>query len=238
MPPARAGRRALAVWGGLLVAALVALFVSLGLWQWRKAEAKTRLQAELDERSQGALITMAGTLVDGDSLRFRHVMAQGEYDGQHQILIDNRLYQEQAGYHVLTPLRLAGTEMHVLINRGWVPAPADHRVLPVVPVPSGPVQITGVAVVPSSRFFTLGDPAVADWEAVWQNLDLERFRKGVPYPVQPVVLQLDAAVSGGFVRDWPRPDERAERHRSYALQWFGFAASSMAIWVFLLFRRP
>lgn len=165
-------------------------------------------------------------------------MAQGEYDGQHQILIDNRLYQEQAGYHVLTPLRLAGSEMHVLINRGWVPAPADHRVLPVVPVPSGPVQITGVAVVPSSRFFTLGDPAVADWEAVWQNLDLERFRKGVPYPVQPVVLQLDAVVSGGFVRDWPRPDERAERHRSYALQWFGFAASSMAIWVFLLFRRP
>ena len=135
MPPARAGRRALAVWGGLLVAALVALFVSLGLWQWRKAEAKTRLQAELDERSQGALITMAGTLVDGDSLRFRHVMAQGEYDGQHQILIDNRLYQEQAGYHVITPLRIDGSDMRVLVNRGWIPALARHADIPQVATP-------------------------------------------------------------------------------------------------------
>lgn len=235
---ARVGRGALALWGGLLVAVLVAAFVSLGLWQWRKAETKTRLQAELDERSQGALIAMAATPVEGDLLRFRHVVVQGEYDGPHQILIDNRLHQEQAGYHVLTPLRLAGSDMHVLVNRGWVPAAADHRVLPVAPVPTGTVQVTGVAVVPSDRFFTLGDPTATGAEAVWQNLDLERFRKGVPYPVQPLVVQLDAAASGGYVRDWPRPDERADRHRSYALQWFGFAASSIVIWAFLLLRRP
>ena len=51
-------------------------------------------------------------------------------------------------------------------------------------------------------------------------------------------MQLDPDAASGFVRDWPRPDERAERHRSYALQWFGFAASSLGIWAYFLIRKP
>ena len=42
----------------------------------------------------------------------------------------------------------------------------------------------------------------------------------------------------GFVRDWPRPDDRKERHLSYALQWYGFAASAVLIWLALAWRRP
>jgi surfeit locus 1 family protein len=53
-----------------------------------------------------------------------------------------------------------------------------------------------------------------------------------------VVIQLDPDAPGGYVRDWPRPDERADRHRSYALQWFGFAAASLGIWAYFLIRRP
>lgn len=233
-----AGRRAVALWGGLLTAALVSLFVTLGLWQWRKWEAKTTLQAELDSRSQGALIAMPKVPVDADLLRYRHLSLRGEYDAGRQILVDNRLYQERAGYHVVTPLRLADSDLYVLVNRGWVPAPADHAVLPAAPVPAGPVEISGIAVVPGSHFFTLAPQPAAGWEPVWQNLDLERFRKAVPYPLQPVVVQLDAKAPGGYVRDWPRPDERADRHLSYALQWIGFAASAVGIWVYFLFRRP
>jgi len=51
-------------------------------------------------------------------------------------------------------------------------------------------------------------------------------------------VQLDPGAPGGYVREWPRPDERAERHRSYALQWFGFALASVAIWGYFLVRRP
>lgn len=232
------GKRAVALWGGLLTAALVSLFVSLGLWQFGKWQAKTTLQADLDSRSQGALVAMPGEPVDGEALRYRHFVLHGEYDASRQVLIDNRLYQERAGYHVLTPFKLAGSSMHVLINRGWVPAPADHKLLPEVPVPAGTLDITGIAVIPASRFFTLAAQPASGWEPVWQNPDLERFRQVVSYPLQPVILQLDATAPGGFFRDWPRPDERADRHLSYALQWFGFAASSVGIWLFFLLRRP
>lgn len=238
---ARASRRQVALLGGLLLAFLLPAFISLGLWQWRKAEAKTALQTELDSRSHDAAIAMPMTLLnaaDIESLRHRRIMLRGTYDAAHQVLIDNRLYREQAGYHVITPLRLEGSTMHVLVNRGWLPAAADHRILPTAEVPAGSIELTGIAVVPAQRFFNLAAQPTSGWEPVWQNLDLARFSEVLPYPLQPVLIQLDASAPGGYLREWPRPDERADRHRSYALQWFGFAVASLGIWAYLLWRRP
>lgn len=234
----RASRKQVAILGGLLQLLLIPAFIALGLWQWNKAESKTALQAALDTRSQEAVIAMPTTPADVDTLRHRRVVVRGHYDAGKQVLIDNRLHREQAGYHVVTPLRLAGSDMHVLVNRGWLPAPADHSRLPEAAVPVGEVALTGIAVLPASRFFTLAAQPDSGWAPVWQNLDLERFRSALPYPLQPLIVQLDPQAPGGFVRDWPRPDERADRHRSYALQWFGFAIASLGIWGYFLVRRP
>lgn len=228
----------MAILGGLLLAVLLPAFISLGLWQWRKAEAKTQLQSELDTRSQDAAIAMPTTAVAGEALRYRRVILRGTFDAGRQFLLDNQVHQERAGYHVITPLRIAGSDLYVLVNRGWLPAPADHRVVPVAEVPAGEVELSGIAVLPAKRFFNLAAQPTSGWAPVWQNLDLERFRQSVTYPLQPVIVQLDPAAPGGYVRQWPRPDERADRHRSYALQWFGFAATSLGIWGYFLVRRP
>ena len=229
------------VWGGLLVGFLVAGFVSLGVWQWNKYALKTTLQAELDARSHGPLIEMPRRPASADFLRYRHVELSGEFDAARQILIDNRVdpVTERAGYHVVTPLKLAGSDMLVLVNRGWVAAAADRRILPDVTPPAGRVQLTGIAVVPPARFFTLAAPPT-QWEAVWQNLDLARFAAAATGPLQPVVIQLDDGVPHGYTRNWPRPDEHADKHLSYALQWAGFAASTIGIWLYFLLRpsRP
>ena len=237
-PGGRASRRQTAILGAILLAFLLPAFVSLGLWQWRKAEDKTAIQAQLEQRSHDAPVAMPTVTVDTEFLRFRRVLLRGRFDAGRQTLIDNRLYREQAGYHVITPLRLDGSEMRVLVNRGWVPASPDHQVVPAIDVPDGLVELSGIVVTPGQRFFNLAPQPASGWTPVWQNLDLDRFRQALPYPIQPLVVQLDASSAHGFVRDWPRPDERAERHRSYALQWFGFAVASLGIWLWLLVRRP
>jgi len=236
--PARTSRRQAAFIGALLLAVLLPTFISLGLWQWRKAEVKTTMQLELDTRSSGFPVAMPSAPADVESLRYRRVILRGTYDASRQVLIDNRLHQERAGYHVITPLRLEGSSMHVLVNRGWLPAAADHRILPEATAPAGPIEVTGVTIVPGQRFFNLAPQPASGWDPVWQNLDLGRYRQVVTYPLQPVIIQLDPDAPGGYLRDWPRPDERAERHRSYALQWFGFAAASIGIWAYFLLRRP
>ena len=225
----------------LAAALLVPLFISFGQWQWNKASVKGDLQTLLDARSAEPPVQLSGALLDAQSLRYRQLVARGFYEPERQILIDNRIYREQAGYHVLTPLRLAGSETRVLVNRGWIPALAEHRRIPQVATPSGMVEVTGMATVPGSRFFTLGPDAGkagAEWQGVWQNLDLAGYGKTVDFPLQPVIIQLaPESAAGGFAREWPRPDERLEKHLSYALQWWGFAAATVAIWIAVNFRR-
>ena len=99
-----------------------------------------------------------------------------------------------------------------------------------------------------SEFFTLAAPpttdratnpaTLADWQALWQNLDMPRFAAAIDFPVQPFVLQLDAqSDAGGFVRDWPRPDDRRTVNLGYALQWWSFAATTLVLWLVLNLRR-
>lgn len=238
MNPILYSRRRVLLGGGLLLLGLLYLFISLGMWQWNKAQAKLARQADLDARSRGSLVEMPRQPVAAESLRYRRFTLQGEYDAARQILVDNRVHQGQAGYHVVTPLKLAGSEVRVLVNRGWVPAPADHGQVPSTPPPAGPISITGIAVVPAERFFTLAPAPTGQWEPVWQNLDLARFRTQVSYPLQPVVLQLDPEAPGGYEREWTQPEEGADRNLGYAVQWFGFAIASLAIWLYFLVRRP
>jgi len=221
----------------------VPLFIAAGQWQWNKAAAKANLQAELEARGVEAASAMPTTHVDAEALRYRKLVARGHFEPQYQVLIDNRTYRGQAGYHVITPLRLEGSDMRVLVNRGWVPLQADRGTLPQIATPSGIVDVAGMAVVPGTRFFTLGKDDAKEtqgaWQSIWQNLDLARYGKAVSFPLQPVVLQLDAdSTAGGFLREWPRPDDRRQTNLGYALQWWSFAATTVVLWLLLNFRKP
>lgn len=255
MKPILYSRRQIALGGGLLLLFLLPAFTALGFWQWDRAQQKFARQAELELRSRGAPAAMPASPAPVDGLRHRRFVLAGEYDPDRQILIDNRIHRGRAGYHVVTPLRLAGSGLHVLVNRGWIPAAPDRRDLPQAPPPAGPLRLTGIAVAPGEKFFTLapspaGTPGreagheenhetgrTASPEKVWQNLDLQRFRESAPYPVQSAIIQLDADAPGGYVREWPRPDDGADRNLGYALQWWGFAATSLGIWLHFLLRR-
>jgi surfeit locus 1 family protein len=225
----------------LLSMALIALFISFGQWQWNKATVKGDLQTLLDTRSAEPAISMPVVPANAQAMRYRQVITRGHYEAEHQILLDNRVHREQAGYHVITPLRIENSEMRVLVNRGWLPALAEHSHTPEVATPAGLVEVSGMAIVPGTRYFTLGAEVAggtSGWQKVWQNLDLPRYGKAVNFPVQPVVIQLSPeSTAGGFAREWPRPDERIERHVGYALQWWGFALATVLIWLVVNFRR-
>ena len=229
------------LWPTLAAALLVPLFIAAGQWQWNKATLKTSLQQQLDARGAEPAIQMPITRADPQSLLYHKVVAHGQYEPQKQILIDNRTLHGQAGYHVVTPLRLDGSELRVLVNRGWVPAFADHRQVPQIATPTGSVEVSGTATVPGTRFFTLGADSTSlksSWQNVWQNLDLARYGESVSFPIQPVVIQLDPDnAAGGFVREWNRPDERLQTNLNYAIQWWSFAATTVVLWLVVNSRK-
>src|SRR5712671_3436779 len=98
-------------------------FILLGNWQTRRADEKRALGA------QAQRVSVTGTFVP-----------------KYSVMLDNKLRHGAPGYEVVTPLRLSGSDLHVLVNRGWVQAPPTRDVLPEVRTPPGEVRIEGIAI--------------------------------------------------------------------------------------------
>lgn len=214
--------------------ALCTLFVVLGFWQLDRAQQKRAVQAAYDARLSDARVQIEPRLQAADNLRFYRVVAEGTYEPTYQILIDNRVQNGRVGYHVITPLRIRGSDVRVLVNRGWVPLGQSREVLPPAPAPAGLQKVTGVATVPRDKVFTLGEtePLGDAWAPLWQHMDMKRYAEAVPFPLQPVVVLLDPdSAAGGFERQWLRLDAGIAVHQGYAFQWFMLAATLLVIYV-------
>jgi surfeit locus 1 family protein len=202
---------------------------------------KEALRAQFDAAAVEAPVAL-GSLpgsADWNALRYRTVIAYGEYDAHRQILIDNRVHDGRAGYHVITPL-VQDDGRIALVNRGWTPQGRSRAVLPSVDPPAGPVTVRGRVALPAPRVFELSTDAPNG--PVWQNLDPVRFSAATGVAVMPVTIEaLDApsapAPDDRLVRDWPAPDFGVEKHRIYMIQWYLLAALVIVLWVVLNSRR-
>ena len=118
-----------------------ALFASLGTWQLRRAEdSRATLARFAAGEDEAALTTPPRTL---EAARFRRLEVHGELVAAPQFLLDNRLHEGVAGYHVLTALRVPGSRERLLVNRGWVSSGGDRSVLPDVAVAGGTRRVVG-----------------------------------------------------------------------------------------------
>ena len=214
--------------------AFCSLTIAAGNWQRGRAVEKEVQQQKLDALVSEAPVSVPHTPANGEMFASRRVQAVGHYDRQHAILLDNRIYRGQAGYHVITPLRLDGSDMHVLVVRGWIAAGPSRERLPEVATPSGLQHIEGVGKVPSTRVLELAEVQPG---YVWQNLLLDRYAAWSKLKLQPFVIEQTNDAEDGLVRDWPRPDIGIEKHRIYAMQWYLFAGLALVLYIALNFKR-
>ena len=210
------------------------LLVYLGLWQSGKAEQKQILQDIYEKRGVSVPIRVSAEPLVVDEIRYSRVVATGQYEPLYQILLDNQINKGQAGYHVITPLLIKGSNMRILVNRGWIPLGNDRNVPPVINTPSGEIEVTGFAHDPSGKYIELAkaEAAKASWQLVWQNLDMKRYKEAASFPIQSVTMLLDpASQAGGYVREWPKPDARIEINRGYAVQWYLMSLTLVVIFL-------
>lgn len=211
-----------------------AVTISAGNWQRSRALEKASLQQKLDVWAAQPPLQVPVTPVDSKDIELRPVVATGRYVVDRTILIDNKVYRGRVGYHVVTPLRLEDSDMHVLVVRGWVVGGATRDQLPVIQTPEGVRQVEGIAAIPSDRVLELAEVQPG---YVWQNLLLDRYAAWSKLKLQPFIIRQTNDVADGLVRDWPRPDVGIEKHRIYAMQWYSFATLSLILYVALNLKR-
>lgn len=214
---------------------MIALTLALGNWQLNRAAEKRNLQQHYDVMAQQPAVLLPSQTVKLGDYLFRKVEVRGEFLLAYQILLDNKIQRGKAGYHVITPLRIAGSDKAVLINRGWVARDASRTQLPLIKTTAMPVRIEGIAINPDTRFFELSSHVVEG--RVWQNLTLERFAKTVPFALQPILVLQQNDTGDGLIRAWERPDTGITKHQGYAFQWFALALAIFITYIAVNIKR-
>ena len=221
----------------LVTVAVVCAGVSLGFWQLGRADQKLRLAAGIAR--QGELPPLSGREVAAavpDQVWHRKAQLEGEWLANANLFLDNRQMDGRVGFFVMTPLRLAGGQGTLLVQRGWVPRHfEDRQRVPDVPTPAGPVAIEVRLAPPPSRLYELGP---GEGGAIRQNIDLSALAAELRIELLPLSgLQLNDA-SDGLLRRWPQPATDVHKHYGYAFQWFGLSTLFALLYVWFQIIAP
>jgi surfeit locus 1 family protein len=218
--------------------AVVALTVSLGQWQLRRADEKAALQAGRDAALAAAPVSLTAG-VDPAELDGRRVVADGVFDAARTVFLDNRTRNGVAGFHVLSPLRLDGDGRYVLVLRGWVARDlADRERLPAPGAAGVPVRVEGLATAELPQPIVLAAEVGEPTSRIWQRFERDRYRRWSGLDPLPVIIRQTSELPDGLHRDWVQPGSGVDKHRGYAFQWFAMAVAMVGLWLwFAVLRR-
>lgn len=225
-------------WIPFLAATIAAAVgITLGQWQTRRAAEKEAIESTMSARQNAASLTLDGSVAHAGELEYRRVRLKGTFVPGWTVYLDNRPYKSVAGFHVLAPMKIAGSDLHVLIARGWVQRDvADRTKLPQLPTPEGPIEIEGIARRSAGHVLQLGSAEPLRPGAIVQNINIEEFARTANLRMQPLLIEQTSDANDGLVRDWPRPSSGIDKHRGYAFQWYALAATAMLFFVVTGFR--
>lgn len=222
----------------LLSAAVIALFLRLGVWQLhRKAEKEAlfaQVKAQIDTRHPQAL----NIAFDPQRARgFDWATGDCELDGRHWIMLDNQLNDGRVGVRAFAPCAVGARGRSVLIDFGWYPLGANRS----MPRPTLPARLAvqGVLMPPPSGGLVADQVQKGDGVTVVTRIDAQSMKQALGNTaVAPRVLRLDPALAVGGARDFhvfPSSMPPA-KHLAYAVQWFAMATAVFLITLLLSLR--
>jgi len=224
-------------------AATALVTASLGVWQLGRAAQKEALLAQRADREHLAAVDTPALLSAlrggmGYALLDRAAVLRGQWVAEATVYLDNRPMDGRAGFIVVTPLRLPGSDQVLLVQRGWVPRRLDDRTaLPALVTESGEVDVQGRLAPPPSHLFALGADAGGP---IRQNIDLTAY--GAEWKLHPLPVSLQQTDppdgQGLLVRHWPHVGLDVQKHYGYAFQWFGLCTLTVILYVWFQIIVP
>ena len=232
-------RRALLV--VLCVSAAIAC-TFLGFWQLDRHRERQVAVREQAARMSNPPVGAAEVLSGASQFDNRRVLLTGQLDLANEIVLMNRTRRGAPGVHLFTPMILAGTDSAIMINRGWVYSPDGATVdlaqwrAGITPSDtnmqvSNPIEVSGIVVhhPADSAALPLSSQSLSARRI--SRLRHENVEALLPYRVAKAYVQLlpaDTNVRSGVPTPVPPAAGGPGPHLSYAVQWFAFAAISLA----------
>jgi surfeit locus 1 family protein len=227
----------------ILVLIASAVMTRLGIWQLDRLAGRRAFNAQVLSQIDEPPLPVTSDVLSNDleSLEFRTVQIEGEFDWANTLVLGNQVWGDQVGVHLLTPLKIAGTEAVILVDRGWISFEDwQSRNLAVYNEP-GSVEAQGMLRVSQTKLGLrdcLDETAGETPFQVW-CLALGGISQYLPYDLLPVYL-IQAPVGEQAeppFRAIPQIEISEGPHLSYAIQWFTFTAILLIGYPFFVQRE-
>lgn len=212
----------------ILLVAVTALLIALGIWQLQRNSWKNSLLDERDQRTAAAPLTFAAAhTLDLELLDYRRIADYAIWDHDRSFILANRARFGTKGEELVTPLLLDPDGPAVLVNRGWYPDGKREAVEARLII--RPAAIEGLISIDTrkGRRVSSGD---------WTALDPTAMGHELPYAVLPWVVIEGQLVSANSPPDsGSLPVQRyvafrnTTPHFEYAMTWFGLAIALIAV---------
>ena len=214
------------------------LFIKLGFWQLDRADQKKIINMAFVERQNQPPIplnkeTIQMPIID---IIWHHVTISGEFLNDKNIILDNQVVQEKAGFLIYTPFKILDSNKIILVNRGWYPLSNSRNDVPNIPPIKGAQAIEGeINQMPSSGI-SLGKVITEKLDESsfrLQKMDYEVLSSLIGKDLMRYVVKLKKPIfDKTYVIDLGIPVPDSDKNYGYAFQWF-----AMAFTLFIIFIR-
>ena len=217
-------------------------FIQLGFWQLERASEKNNINDNYTLRQDDALINLNNTnsINNKEALLWRRAEVNGSFLNKKNIILDNQIFNQIAGFNILTPFLIKDSNYVVLINRGWHPNLASRDLIPDIQNLEGIKALKGhIAKFPSSGI-SLGQNNIETLNASvfrMQRLDFDELKYFLTFNLLPYMIYIDPLIDKGIYNTFKLPAPDSEKNYGYAFQWFAFAFTLLIIFVKIGIRR-
>jgi surfeit locus 1 family protein len=196
---------------------------------------KSELIAKARAVAGAAPVPLPAELAEPAALEFRGVRVSGAYLPVRAVALGLISRDGRAGSRLLLPFRLEDGRT-LLVDRGFVPEDRLREAL-AAPSPEGPRVLVGV--LRTARAGTWATPAPDPRVPRWYAPDTEAIGRHLGLALEPflLVLQEREADAPAFLQPTPVAVDLPNPHLGYAVTWYGLAASLLAFYILLGFRR-
>jgi surfeit locus 1 family protein len=233
---------------GLLPAILMTLvalpiLIGLGVWQMERKAWKESLISAIATRTTQPPVDLLGaysaTYDDPLGFEYMRVKVRGRFAHDKERYFYAPDAQLGPGYHVYTPLEIAGGQSVIFVNRGFVPEELKDPAKRPQGQVEGEVEVIGLMRGPGHKAtFTPDNDAKANlW--FWRD-DQGLFASaysGTQRTPLAAFLDAEAEAPGGWPKGRATLVELTNRHLEYALTWFGLAATLVAVFAAFVWSR-
>jgi surfeit locus 1 family protein len=217
------------LWFLLLAVVLAAGCIRLGFWQLSRLAKRRARNAVVSARLAEPMVPIMALRADSSSV-LRRATISGAPDFGHEIVLAARSYQGSPGVYLFTPLRVAGNDTAVLVNRGWIYAP-DGATVDLRGWREAGTSFVGYAELLPKGTSSVPDGVLRRDARIARELNFITVNSLLPYPVSSLYLVATAQDTTKPVAErvarLPPPTLDEGPHLSYALQWFAFAAIAL-----------